>query len=79
MKLKANIPYEVEIGEDEQKRICLAYLYNTFNWKSTYSIIDEKVHEKVTKYHHSKSWYEHEYVRDATDDDYNIASIISKL
>lgn len=79
MKITANIPYEIEISEDEQRRIALNYLYKIFNWKSTYSINDEKVYDAVTKHHHSTNWIDSEYVRDATDDDYTVALILDKM
>lgn len=79
MKITANIPYEVEISEDEQKRITLNYLYKLFNWKSTYDIYDDKVTDSVTKHHHSSSWVENEFVRDATDGDYMMATLIHEI
>lgn len=79
MKITANIPYEIEISEDEQKRITLNYLYKIFNWKQTYSIYDDKVYDTVTNYHHSKSWPENQFIRDATDGDYLMSTFIFEI
>lgn len=69
----------VTLKEEEQKRVALHFLYKLYNWKENYEIIDLKVHESKVCNHHSTNWIEHEYIRDATDDDYVIASLLLKI
>ena len=78
MKIKANTLVEVELSEDEQKKIALAYLYKIYNWKEGYHISNENVYQTVTIHGHD-AWNDEVFVRYATDDDYVVGSLLCKL
>lgn len=79
MKIKLHIPQEVELSLENQKAIALNYLHSLYNWKREYVLRDECIYELEKKYHHSSFWTESKYVRDATDDDYVMASLVMKI
>jgi len=78
MKIKANTLVEVELSEDEQRKITLAYLYKIYNWKEGYHISDENVYQTVTMHGHDV-WSDDVFIRYATDDDYVVASLLLKI
>jgi hypothetical protein len=78
MKIKANTLVEVELSEEEQKKIALAYLYKIYNWKEGYHISDENVYQTVTMHGHD-AWNDEVFIGYATDDDYVVASLLLKI
>jgi len=79
MKIKGIQNVEIEIPEEEQKRICLEFLYSKFNWKSNYFIGDDgKVYCPQTFYS-SHSFNSDVSIREATDDDKVLAHLILKI
>lgn len=78
MKIKANIPTEIVLSKEQQKKIALDYLYNLYEWKSSYFISDQCLYKTVI-YHQHETWEEDLVVRDATDDDYVMASLLLKI
>ena len=78
MKIKASTLVEVELSEDEQRKIALAYLHKVYNWKETYHISEEKVYNTVVMHGHD-AWCDEVFIRYATDDDYIVASLLCKI
>lgn len=78
MKIKANIPTEIVLSKEQQKEIALDYLYNLYEWKSSYFISDQCLYKTMT-YHQHETWTEDVFIRDAIDDDYVIASLLLKI
>tara|TARA_Y100000356_G_C11198588_1_gene256357 strand:+ start:611 stop:865 length:255 start_codon:yes stop_codon:yes gene_type:complete len=82
MKIKANQTIEVEITEEEKKKIAVAFLCEKFDWRRSYSIESVGGEHLVynTKINHSShSWEEKVFVREATHDDFHTALIFRKL
>ena len=78
MKIKANQTVEVEITEEEKRKIAVAYLCEKFDWQRSYFIESDTVFN--TKINHSShSWEEKVYVREASHDDYHLYLIFKKL
>jgi hypothetical protein len=78
MKITGNQTVEVEITEEEERKITVAYLCGKFDWDRSYFIESDKVFN--TKINHSShSWEEKVYIREASDDDYCISLILKKL
>ena len=78
MKILANTLVEVDVSEDEQRKIAVAYLFNIYDWKDGYHICEEKVYQAVTVHHHD-AWSDEVFIRYATDDDYVVASLLLKI
>ena len=78
MKIKANQTIEVEITEEEKKKIAVAFLCEKFDWRRSYSIESDSVFN--TKINHSShSWEEKVLVRKASHDDYHVYLMFKKL
>lgn len=79
MKISATQNLELEITQEEQKRICLEFLYQKFNWKSNYFLgNDGKIYCPQTFYS-SHSFSNDVLIREATDDDGVLAHLILKI
>jgi hypothetical protein len=79
MKIKGTQNLELEISVEEQKRICLEFLYENFNWQNNYFFGDDgKVYCPQTFYS-SHSFNSDIFIREATDDDKILASLILKI
>lgn len=78
MKIKANIPTEVVLSKEQQREITLKYLFDLYDWDTSYFIKDENIYNNVV-YYTRNSWDEAVLVRTATDDDYVIASLLLKI
>ena len=78
MKIKASTLVEVDLSEEEQQKIALAYLYKIYNWKESYHISEEKVYHTVVMHGHDV-WSDEVFIRYATDDDYVVGSLLCKL
>ena len=78
MKITGNQTVEVEITEEEKRKIAVAYLCEKFDWQRSYFIESDTVFN--TKINHSShSWEEKVYVREASHDDYHLYLIFKKL
>lgn len=81
MKITASetvIYKDIEISKLEQKRIVLESLYKIYNWNDDYILKDDKILE-VVEYRTSHSYYVDEFVRNATDDDFEAEKVIKKV
>lgn len=78
MKIKGSQVVELQISEDEQARICRAYLYKKFKWQNDYFIEDGFVKRNKT-YYGSHSFNVPEVVREAQEFDYFVAGVIKNL
>jgi len=78
VKGKQTVEVQLEIDFFEQKRIVLNYLYDIFNWGEHFFL--KKENEKTfvydVKYYGLKDWTEMILVREATEQDITIDSII---
>lgn len=76
--MKVLVPMNIDLTKDQQKEITLEYLYELYDWESTYFISEENVCNRVM-YHTHTTWDEVVVVRTATDDDYVIGSLLMKI
>ena len=78
MKITGNQTVEVEITEEEKRKIAVTYLCEKFDWERTYFIESDTVFNNKIN-HSSHSWTEKVYVREASHDDYHLYLILKKL
>ena len=78
MKVAANQTVEVEITEEEKRRVAVAYLCEKFDWERTYFIESDTVFNNKIN-HSSHSWTEKVYIREASHNDYHICLIFKEL
>ena len=75
MKIKATQQIEVQITPKEERRIAIDYFCKKFDWQRSYFIKNGTVYDTVTNYS-SHTWTEDKRVREATDNDKLICSLI---
>ena len=78
MKVKGYLPTEIEIGELEQKRVCLEYLYRKFNWSANH-FIENGIVYKSENFATSHSWNQNIVVREASNLDFFIDEAVKKI
>lgn len=69
---------ELDLDEEEAKRITVRYLCEKFDWLEDFFIENDEVCKLVT-YHTSHRWDQKECVRKATQSDKHIYSILKDL
>jgi len=80
MKIKGTSTIEIEIDENEEKRITLKNLRDLVGWQS-FHWVDLKTNKlmKNQSYNSSHSWSEDKIIRDATDTEVAVQKIISVI
>ena len=66
---------KVSIDEKTQKRVCIDFLRKALNFHEGYHIQDGKV---ISSYSY-RSWTEHDFIRDATEEDRALVTILKAL
>lgn len=68
----------IEIADDEIKRIIRDRIHTLYNWDFGYFIEDGNVVEEI-EHHTSHTFYSDEFVRKATETDYEVFELIISL
>jgi len=83
MKIKAKQEIQVEISDDEARRIAVQFFLEMFSWKTSYGIVRQSDgRDWVCRIHtaHSSHVFDyHEKIRAASDDDYLAAKVVKKM
>ncbi len=66
---------KVTIDEKTQKKICIDFLRKALKFHEGYHIDDGK----VTSSYSYRSWTEHDFVRNATDEDLALVTVLKAL
>ena len=78
MKIIAQTDVEVTLSDQQVASIAMDYLCRSLNWQLNFFIKDEQVCHPIY-FNGSHSWEETKIVRDATEEDYFIASVFKIL
>ena len=80
MKIKGTQILELEIPAEEQKRVCLEFLYKNFAWGEGYFVNESNNHIYCPKtFYSSHSFNSDVFIREADNFDKNLYELIKMI